>query len=238
MGRARGKKGDRGTGEPAPGRWPPELRDLQQRGGMSPDWHEAAHGRGAGIQEIPGSDLLGTGNVVRIANGPDVFINPNKADPGGSEGYWGDLVSREGCQATPQTEEEAILLMYDWLDLAAGASREEHSNDEGEWLGDRDDGVPVRHLLEAGLFDPFLDDQNQEVLDSAPVAIADLHGFASYDPPGFYENETPEEVESLLDDLRPLYDQIQNPDEVRRSITKREIEERNGSRKEASTRNI
>ena len=48
MGRARGTKKDRGTGEPAPGRgaWPPELQDLQRRGGMSPDWHEAWHGRG------------------------------------------------------------------------------------------------------------------------------------------------------------------------------------------------
>ena len=40
MGRARGRKGDH---------WPPELRDLQRRGGMSPDWHEAAHRRGGGV---------------------------------------------------------------------------------------------------------------------------------------------------------------------------------------------
>ena len=49
MGRARGTKKDRGTGEPAPGRWPPELQDLQRRGGMSPDWHEATHGRSGGV---------------------------------------------------------------------------------------------------------------------------------------------------------------------------------------------
>ena len=60
MGRARGTKKDRGTGEPAPGRgaWPPELQDLQRRGGMSPDWHEAAHGRGSGVADYPERSLV------------------------------------------------------------------------------------------------------------------------------------------------------------------------------------
>ena len=52
MGRARGTKKNRGSGEPAPGRWPPELEDLQRRGGMSPDWHEATHAPGRGVGPI------------------------------------------------------------------------------------------------------------------------------------------------------------------------------------------
>lgn len=48
MGRARGKRGDRGSGTPPESRWPEELRDLQGRGGMAPDWHEAWHRPGGG----------------------------------------------------------------------------------------------------------------------------------------------------------------------------------------------
>lgn len=48
MGRARGSK-NRG----ASSNWPPEMRDLQARGGMSPDWHERWHQAGGGLGEIP-----------------------------------------------------------------------------------------------------------------------------------------------------------------------------------------
>ena len=49
MGRARRQKIQ--AAEPATGRgaWPPELEDLQRRGGMAPDWHEATHGLGGGV---------------------------------------------------------------------------------------------------------------------------------------------------------------------------------------------
>lgn len=46
MGRARGTKRSA-----APGRWPPELLDLQRRGGMAPDWHEAWHERGQSVPQ-------------------------------------------------------------------------------------------------------------------------------------------------------------------------------------------
>lgn len=56
MGRARGTRKDRGSGEPAPGRgaWPPELRDLQRRGGMAPDWHDTWHAAGEGVEPVTG----------------------------------------------------------------------------------------------------------------------------------------------------------------------------------------
>ena len=54
MGRSRGLKRDN---KPAEGRWPPELRDLQRRGGMSPDWHEATHGRSRGVAGFSDPDV-------------------------------------------------------------------------------------------------------------------------------------------------------------------------------------
>ena len=55
MGRARRKGG--GSAHVA-GAWPPELRDLQRRGGMSPDWHEATHGRGGGVGGIEENSFI------------------------------------------------------------------------------------------------------------------------------------------------------------------------------------
>lgn len=46
MGRARGTNKTRSA-------WPEELRDLQRRGGMAPDWHETWHGAGEGVREAP-----------------------------------------------------------------------------------------------------------------------------------------------------------------------------------------
>ena len=74
MGRARGTKRDRGTGEPTPGRgaWPPELRDLQRRGGMSPDWHEATHGRGSGTGKVATDPfpLVHRGDILSMQREP------------------------------------------------------------------------------------------------------------------------------------------------------------------------
>ena len=52
MGRARRQKIQ--AAEPSRGTWPPELRDLQRRGGMSPDWHEATHSMGRGVGSLSG----------------------------------------------------------------------------------------------------------------------------------------------------------------------------------------
>ena len=64
MGRARGTKKNRGAGEPVPGRWPPELQDLQRRGGMAPDWHEATHGLGRGVGTVIGPVLEEDGAFI------------------------------------------------------------------------------------------------------------------------------------------------------------------------------
>lgn len=49
MGRARGTAKNRGKPVEGRGAWPPELLDLQRRGGMSPDWHDTWHERGQGV---------------------------------------------------------------------------------------------------------------------------------------------------------------------------------------------
>lgn len=51
MGRARGTKRTRGS-------WPPELLDLQRRGGMAPDWHDTWHGPGGGMREVRSAKMF------------------------------------------------------------------------------------------------------------------------------------------------------------------------------------
>ena len=67
MGRARRKDGV--SSKMTEGRWPPELEDLQRRGGMSPDWHQATHGRGRGV------DSVGQANTFSV-----VFPGPRPED--------------------------------------------------------------------------------------------------------------------------------------------------------------
>ena len=122
MGRARGRKGDRGTGEIAPGRgaWPPELEDLQRRGGMSPDWHDMWHGRGQGLGEVADADLGSSMLFVSVSQETLHDLRERPFTPWERaklfEGPFGDRAMEERDPFVQSLWMQERMRMQDWAD--------------------------------------------------------------------------------------------------------------------------
>ena len=122
MGRARGKKGDRGTGDPASGRgaWAPELEDLQRRGGMSPDWHQAVHGRGRGVElRLESFPHVNTQTLRDLYTAPWMRYRTRQLLLGYSRG-----VSLQGDRVIEALFENEWMRMHLWADRYEGATGE------------------------------------------------------------------------------------------------------------------